>query len=469
MFKLNNTFYTITYILNLIGLLITIFYTGYLAIGLAYTKTLVYIKLLSYCICLTFILVLYVYYIITNKEKRGRDKYFSMSLSCTGYSLFFIGIIAAFSGSVENKNIIYLSELLSTAFSVFSYYFFWKYTLEYLEKNNFRKIITHVLLFVNIVTIICYAISPFNELAYYFDSNYNVIYTMYIDLICLIIYFLFYLISVLSSNATKKIKLTLSSFCFSIAFYLIACALLFDNDITIYFEGAQQNYEFLSLLIVFLNTYSNDKDELVASKAKETELQTSIMISQIQPHFLYNALTAIRVLYRNDSEEGEKTLIDFANYLRVNMESIKQGLPISFKKEINHTKTYLSIEKKRFGELLNIEYDIQYDDFYLPPLTIQPLVENAVNHGIRQNENGGTVKISSYKNEDLIYVVVEDDGSGFDTNIIDSNEIEHIALDNIKTRIENQINGKLIIESETGKGTKATIIIKGDKDECIIS
>ena len=86
---------------------------------------------------------------------------------------------------------------------------------------------------------------------------------------------------------------------------------------------------------------------------------------------------------------------------------------VSFKDELNHTKKYLEIEYLRFEDQLSVIYDIQVDGFCVPALTLQPIVENAVKHGVRQNEEGGTVKISSRENQMYYEILVEDDGPGF--------------------------------------------------------
>lgn len=108
-------------------------------------------------------------------------------------------------------------------------------------------------------------------------------------------------------------------------------------------------------------------------QAQEIELlqgRISIMLTQIQPHFLYNALTAICGLCDTDPKEAKKVTAQFSDYLRHNLESITQSAPIPFELELRHTKAYLAIEQKRFNEKLNIVYDIQTEDFYLPSLTM---------------------------------------------------------------------------------------------------
>ena len=142
----------------------------------------------------------------------------------------------------------------------------------------------------------------------------------------------------------------------------------------------------------------------VKLRTSELELERSrrlIALSQIQPHFMYNSLTSIIYLCDKDSEKTKSALIDFSKYLRKNVDALsRQGL-VTIKEELEHTKVYLSLEKLRFDEDLNVEFDIKDDMFMLPVLTLQPMVENAVKHGINGSESGcGTVWISTEETED---------------------------------------------------------------------
>ncbi|MCQ2508004.1 MAG: histidine kinase [Dorea sp.] len=190
------------------------------------------------------------------------------------------------------------------------------------------------------------------------------------------------------------------------------------------------------------------------------EKQTQMMISQIQPHFLFNALNAIYYLCGKDAKLAKKMILMFSDYLRVNMDSIKSKEPIPFEKELAHTKTYLEIELLRFGNILNLVYDIQEKDFVLPALSLQPLVENAVKYGIRGREEGGTVTISTRREENRVYITVSDDGMGFDPTRLPEDGRSHVGIENVRARLEAMCGGKLLIESTKNVGTVATIILE---------
>lgn len=195
------------------------------------------------------------------------------------------------------------------------------------------------------------------------------------------------------------------------------------------------------------------------------ELRTQIMLSQMQPHFLYNVLTTISSLCEmQNATEARDVVNRFADYFRTNLDSLGKDKIISFKKELEHIKTYLWLEKVRFEDHLNIVYDIGTDDFDVPSLAVQPMVENAVKHGILQKEGPGTVTIKTY-DTDMDYVIeIADDGVGFDVNEAWDDSHAHVGIENVSKRLEIICNGTCDIHSEIGVGTVVTIHIpKGDQ------
>ena len=213
-----------------------------------------------------------------------------------------------------------------------------------------------------------------------------------------------------------------------------------------------------------------------AEKAKELELQRSrleaekniveaelkesrvaIMLSQIQPHFIYNTLGTIERMCLKDPEKAFNLVRNFSLYLRGNFSELDSVAPIRFEEELKHVEYYVNIEKVRFPDM-NIEYDVEATEFVLPALSVQPLVENAIKHGLMRLETGGTVVIRSYETPTHFCVAVKDDGVGFDTSLpID--EKNHVGLRNIRGRLNAMVNGDLILESKPGVGTKAVIMI----------
>ena len=208
--------------------------------------------------------------------------------------------------------------------------------------------------------------------------------------------------------------------------------------------------EFVGLSYIYdLRHVMNLERELVESRI-------SVMMSQIKPHFLYNALTAIVQLCDENPAMAKKAAMDFSSYLRSNMESLNNNKMISIEKEIDHVKHYLSLEKAIYGKALEINYIIETDGFAVPPLTIQPIVENAVKHGIGKKEGGGTITVSISETEAGYLVTVTDDGAGYDVNKPLKNKDLHIGIVNVRKRLE-LCGGKLELSSEPGKGTTAEI------------
>lgn len=192
---------------------------------------------------------------------------------------------------------------------------------------------------------------------------------------------------------------------------------------------------------------------------KLQESRILLMISQIQPHFLYNILNTIYHLCDKDVELAKKAVDDFSTYLRNNINSLSTTELIPFNKELENIKTYINLEKIRFGEELEVIYNIQTNDFYLPILSIQPLVENAIKHGVSKKRGGGTVTILSYEDELNYIIEISDTGVGYNTDQVINDDKTHIGIQNVKDRLESRVGGRLKIESEIGVGTVAIVYI----------
>lgn len=206
--------------------------------------------------------------------------------------------------------------------------------------------------------------------------------------------------------------------------------------------------------------------EKQAMEMKLQESQISIMLSQIQPHFLYNTLNSIYQLCETNPMRARSMVNFFSEYLRNNLSTLEEPGLISFETELAHIKTYLEIEKIRFEDTLDIEYDIKCDDFSLPVLTVQPIVENAVKHGTSKKRGGGKVVISTLEDKENYIVTVSDTGCGFDPSVPKNDGKSHVGIENVRQRLLNMCDGSLTIESEIGVGTQVVIKVpKGGKNE----
>ena len=192
-------------------------------------------------------------------------------------------------------------------------------------------------------------------------------------------------------------------------------------------------------------------------EALRAEQCIQIMMTQIQPHFLFNTLSTIRALCAKDPPTAIHIIERFSVYLRQNLEALDQAELIPLSRELEHTRIYLEIETHRFPNI-RVNYDIRDEDFRVPALTIQPLAENAIRHGVRIKDDG-VVNIRTGREGDTHLIVIEDNGRGFDVNEIKNDGGRHIGIQNVKSRIEQMCGGTLIVESRAGEGTTVTLRI----------
>ena len=207
-------------------------------------------------------------------------------------------------------------------------------------------------------------------------------------------------------------------------------------------------------------------------EALRAQQRIEIMMSQMQPHFLYNTLMTIQALCRKDPEKAFEITGRFGIYLRQNIDSLEHMELVPLEKELEHTRIYSEIETVRFPRI-RVEYDIRDNDVQIPVLTIQPLVENAIRHGVRVRENG-IVTVASRRISGFHEIVISDNGKGFDVNKVMQTDREqtgnmnvqynrqHIGIRNVRERIEKMCGGTLTVESRVGEGTVVTIRIPVD-------
>ena len=240
-----------------------------------------------------------------------------------------------------------------------------------------------------------------------------------------------------------------------------------------WFAGINAPISFLLDGVVICSVFYYNWLHLKFVREREQDMlrgqNVKLMLSQIQPHFIYNSLSSISELCEQDPQKAQQLTDDFAEYLRGNFTSLNNEKLISFDKQLEQVRFYLNIEKARFGERVNAFFDILTQDFEVPTLTLQPLVENAVRHGICKRAEGGTITIRSFETQDEFVVEIADDGVGFDVeNVMADGEV-HVGIDNVRTRL-SYFGDTLEITSQIGMGTTATIkvpkhrtLLKGEK------
>ena len=223
----------------------------------------------------------------------------------------------------------------------------------------------------------------------------------------------------------------------------------------------------IAFIIVLMHMFVIMQSHLIRlyleQKRELQESRTRIMMSQIKPHFLFNALTSIAQLCDDDPALAKSTTIAFADYLRGNLRSLDQADTVPFETELDHIKNYLQVELTRFGELLNVEYDIGTVDFRVPVLSIQPLVENAVKHGVGMKEEGGTVFLSARQEGKNFVIRVRDDGVGFDPAALENSG--GIGIRSSRARLREFCGAETEIRSAPGNGTEITVLIPAETNK----
>lgn len=191
--------------------------------------------------------------------------------------------------------------------------------------------------------------------------------------------------------------------------------------------------------------------------------ESAFLRAQIKPHFLFNALNTIMTICRLDPPKAEELLLQLSRYLRASFDFDHSAPSVPLRSELELVRSYLAIESARFENRLRVHYDIESDDLLLiPPLSIQPLVENAVRHGILRKPEGGTVQIGVKAVADGWKVSVEDDGVGITAQRLRQiGESGGVGLANLRRQLQLMYNETLHIRSRPGGGTQVHFLIPG--------
>ncbi|WP_248930531.1 ATP-binding protein [Paenibacillus hamazuiensis] len=267
-------------------------------------------------------------------------------------------------------------------------------------------------------------------------------------------------------------------------------------------QEIRKNYSLLEMPVLMLTTAVQPQDKLAAFEAgandflpkpfdtmelkarikglllmkdsleKAIELEVAFLQSQIKPHFLYNVLNTIVALSYTDEEKSRKLTTDLADYLRGSFRFSNVQKRTTFAQELNLIRSYVEIERARFKDRLRIEYDIAdaMHGVMIPPLLLQPLVENAIRHGIRGRTEGGTVKITAAPAVGCYIFQIEDDGVGIEPERLEqllgrkTGGPQGVGLKNIMKRLKYEYNSELKLESTPGGGTVVTVSIPAEAE-----
>ncbi len=205
----------------------------------------------------------------------------------------------------------------------------------------------------------------------------------------------------------------------------------------------------LLLLSDLVRRYQEQKEEAERQR-------TRVAVLQMRPHFIHNTLVSVYYLCARDPQKAQEVIKDFSRYLQSNFDAIVEEGTIPFEKELEHTSAYLAVEQARFEGQLFVTFDTACTDFFLPPLTLQPIVENAVKHGLDPNLEPLHIFISTERMEDCVQITVEDNGPGYDPP---ADSDPRATLENIRERLRSMCGGTLEIARHDAGGTRVKIFV----------
>ena len=209
-------------------------------------------------------------------------------------------------------------------------------------------------------------------------------------------------------------------------------------------------------ITMFQIILNDNLEQYTMQQSESSHQRADIMVLQMRPHFIYNTMTTIYYLCKMDPDKAQQVTQEFITYLRQNFTAIASENTIPFSEELRHTQAYLTVEKAQHEDNLFMKFDTPHTVFRIPPLTLQPLVENAVKHGLDTNGKPLSISVTTRLTDKENEIIVEDNGPGYDPT--NDNE-PHIALNNIRERLKAMCGGSLEITPREGGGTKVIIRI----------
>ena len=353
----------------------------------------------------------------------------------------------------------------------FQTFFFLQFTKEHIaKKNGFNKLKKALSAFqlLQIPCILLLASTPFTKALYYFDEqNYyhrgQLYGVWYVTTVISFIFILFVLIACRKKTEPFLRQLVLAASLiplFAFIFNFAYTGISFSNiSVSVTAMMIFILYEKHRADISAQNAYELEKvqTQLAENRLALEQSKNEALMAQIQPHFINNSLMALRSNCRNYPEIYE-SITNFTLYLHSHFEALSDTKQITFEQEMENIEAYLALEQQNFGERLKVEYDIECDDFLIPALTVQPLVENAVRHGVGTYEKGGTVQINAYRRDGKIIIEVIDDGSGRSNITQQQKKRKGIGIENVRARLKSMTDGELDIIT-CGHGTTSRITI----------
>lgn len=395
-------------------------------------------------------------------KRNAMNEYFPILLLMNALMVFADMGVQSFAGEPENVLYLKISLILQGSLTFVSISGMNLYVDKMITRKMGKRPMFRVIPFVICMIMILFWISSVLH-GYAFkvekDGTYSQgqLYFFVVLIGCIIAIFIFFRIIVNQLTGTLEPAVCVALY----MVIIVPVGMLFP---ALYFECLSLFYSAVtvSYLIMFIAIHVSTEQHVVEAKMDDTIMQTDLIISELQPHFMFNSLTNIKYLIHKNPELAVEALDKFTKYLRKNLDTVEDTELIPFSEELEHTKTYLWLEQLRFIDL-KVEYSIDVDDFYVPPLSLQPVVENAVKHGVTKKVGGGTVKIKVREEKDCYKIIVNDDGLGFKAEELDDEEHDNVGLRDIRKRLYAMNKSKVSIASTVGVGTTVTYwIMKGE-------
>ncbi len=412
---------------------------------------------------LHFTLLLYFFCVMGGNSAPGQKKLFLL-LICTEFSVALCSFfVSCFEGIAEKKDVCFILYSALYILSDVYWVIFWFYQKDAILRERNTKKMQAVYLFFSVLYLSVIAVNVFTPVFFYIDGKGNFVSCGLLGQMCSFLLFVLYGIFIFSSKNTVKRKLTLISYFLFPFITGVAIVLFPENEFLWNTSEALLDVAYLiPLYLLFFNMYLENGRLLTEKEKALAESRANALTLQINPHFIANTLSSVAALCSVDPSEAEKLTVRFAKYLRIYYSERGGENFIPFEKELEQIENYLAIEQTRFTRL-KVEKNIGVSDFMLPTLAVQPLVENAVLHGLLPRHGEGTIKIETEENDTAYVIRIIDDGVGFDKLPEDGKT--HIGISNSRSRLEMLCGGRLTVTGTPGVGAISEVVIPKKEDK----
>lgn len=271
----------------------------------------------------------------------------------------------------------------------------------------------------------------------------------------LVLWMLFYLFHIpLIIKCLRRINQDKNEFFIYVYFIMLGISLIEMMDFMDLITLTTYGHTSVYIIIIMLMTFGYYAHRLIylnhiEKKSKDMEIEAlklkqEVLLNQIKPHFVYNALTTIQGLYHKDIKEGDEGIVLFSKYLRTNVDAIESGL-IPFTDELDNVINYLDLVNLSVEPPFPLELEIEFEEFMIPVLSLQPIIENAIKYSKVNEKEDGYIKIQSYREEQEVWIIVSNNGLPFDTSTIKGTSK---GLKNVKARLKSMLGASVEYKSD---------------------